>query len=429
MNEPLRRTPNRVRITESVVRRLAPATIAWDIDVRGFGIRKQLRDPVYLLKYRAGGKQRVYTIGLHGSPWTVEKARNEAVQLLGEIAKGTDPALLREKMKAAPNFAEFADQYLREVSDTHKKASTAGEDRRMLKLHIRPRFAGRKVAEIDRGDVARLHGSLKKTPVMANRVVSLVSHMLNHAVDKGLRPEGPNPCRTVKKYAEQSQERFLSIEELGRLGAAIAEAETVGIPWRPDPAKQVKHAPKVENRRTLIGQHAAAALRLLLFTGARLREVLRLRWEHVDFDRGLLFLPDSKTGKKTIVLNAPALAVLAGLPRAGDYVICGEDVAKPRADLKRPWNLIRRRANLADVRIHDLRHTFASIGAGASLGLPIVGKLLGHSQPSTTARYAHLDADPVRRASNTIGNQIAAALGNADKPSVVNLRGQRTALA
>lgn len=411
-----------IRITRSVVDRLQVGSAVWDSEVRGFGVRKQLRDPVFILKYRSGGKQRLYTIGLYGSPWTVEKARNEAVQLLGEIAKGTDPALLREKMKAAPSFADFADQYLSEVSDTHKKASTAGEDRRMLKLHMRPRFEGRKIAEIDRADVATLHAALKPTPVMANRVVALLSHMLNHAVDKGVRPEGPNPCSKIKRYAEQSQERFLSLDELGRLGSALLEAETVGIPWQPDPYKKTKHAPKAENRFTIIGQHAAGALRLLLFTGARLREILHLKWDQVDFDRGLLFLADSKTGRKTIVLNAPALAVLADLPRVGKYVIAGEDADKPRSDLKRPWNLIRDHAGLSDVRIHDLRHTFASIGAGASLGLPIVGKLLGHAQPSTTARYAHLDADPVRRASNTIGGQIANAMSGGASADIVAIR-------
>jgi integrase len=413
------------KITQTVVNSLKPGAVAWDSDVRGFGVRKQRRDPVYILKYRAGGKQRLYTIGLHGSPWTVDKARNEAQQLLGEIASGTDPALLRDKMRAAPTLDEFSKRYLAEVSDTHKKASTAEQDRRMLRVHILPRLGSRKIAEIDRGDVSRLHSEMKATPVMANRVIALLSHMLTYGTDKGERAEGPNPCKKVKKYPEQNRERFLSSEELGRLGAAILEAETVGIPWEPNPNKKTKHAPKT-NRLTFIGQHAAAAIRLLLFTGSRLREILHLKWENIDFERGLLHLADSKTGKKTIVLNAPALAVLADLPRMGPYVIVGDDLEKPRADLKRPWELVRKRAGLGPVRIHDIRHTFASFGAGASLGLPIVGKLLGHSQPSTTARYAHLDADPVRRASNTIGGQIAAAMAGNPSAEIVPIH-KRTA--
>jgi integrase len=401
---------NQRRLTKNAVDRLNPGETAWDSDVRGFGVRRQRRDRVYVLKYRSGGKQRLYTIGLHGSPWTVETARNEAAQLWGEIAKGTDPTLLREAMKESPTFDVFADRYLAEVSATHKKASTAKEDKRMLKLHARPRFEGRKIADIDRGDIARLHAALKATPTMANRVVSLLSAMLNYAMEKGVCPEGPNPCKRVKRYAERSKERFLSNDELARLGAAIDECETLGIQWEPDPAKKVKHAPRAENRRATIDQFAAAALRLLLFTGARFREILHLKWDHVDFDRGLLLLPDSKTGKKTIVLNAPALAVLHSLDRIGQYVIAGKKLDKPRADLKRPWNLVRRVAGLEGLRIHDLRHTYASFGAGGGLGLPIIGKLLGHSQAATTARYAHLDSDPLKRASESIAGRIAAAM-------------------
>jgi integrase len=170
-----------------------------------------------------------------------------------------------------------------------------------------------------------------------------------------------------------------------------------------------KHVPE-SDRQTVISPFAGAAIRLLLFTGCRLREVLDLRWSEVDFERGMLHLTDSKTGKKSVILNAPALAVLAALPRLGDYVIAGDSPTRPRSDLKRPWNLVTRRARLSGLRLHDLRHSFASIGAGASLGLPVIGKLLGHASPSTTARYAHLDADPLRRASNAIGATIAAAL-------------------
>jgi integrase len=169
--------------------------------------------------------------------------------------------------------------------------------------------------------------------------------------------------------------------------------------WEVDDTKPTaKHIPK--HRRTSIGPHAAAALRLLILTGARLREILGLKWEYVDMERGLLFLPDSKTGRKTIVLNAPALAVLSALPRVGSYVIMGDDPEKSRHDLNRPWKLVSKHAALEGVRLHDLRHTHASFGAAAGLGLPIIGKLLGHTQPSTTQRYAHLDVDPLRRASD-----------------------------
>ena len=150
-----------------------------------------------------------------------------------------------------------------------------------------------------------------------------------------------------------------------------------------------------------------------------------MKWEHVDFERGLLFLPESKTGKKTVVLNAPALAVLNALPRVGGFVIAGETEDKPRTDLKRPWAMVTKRANLEGLRIHDIRHSFASFGAGGGMGLPIVGKLLGHANATTTARYAHLDADPLRRASGRIGSTIAAAMGDGAVPGsakIIRLR-------
>jgi integrase len=242
----------------------------------------------------------------------------------------------------------------------------------------------------------------------------------------GIVAEGTNPARRIEQFKERRRERFLTGEELQRLGLAIREAETKGIPWRVDETKaKAKHLPKAKHRLTRIGLAAAAAIRLLLFTGCRLREILHLKWEQVDLERGLLFLADSKTGRKTVILNAPALAVLAGLDRLGSYVVPGDDPEKPRADLKRPWEAVARRAGLDGVRLHDLRHTYASFGAGGGLGLPIIGKLLGHMQASTTQRYAHLDADPLRRASEAIGGRIAAALDGKRAGSVVQLKGGR----
>ena len=189
-------------------------------------------------------------------------------------------------------------------------------------------------------------------------------------------------------------------------------------------------------RTTVVDVHAVAAIRLLMLTGARLREILHARWDYLDWERGMMFLPDTKTGRKTLYLSDVALALLEDLPRVKDnpYIIPGATKGQPRADLKRPWAAIVRAAGLgkplkaatdgkragkgkrADeerhgLRIHDLRHTFASLGVGGSLGLPVVGKLLGHSQARTTQRYAHLDADPLHKAANLIGSQIAAALG------------------
>jgi integrase len=289
----------------------------------------------------------------------------------GELAKGADPMVLGDKTKIAPTLEGFSERYLTEVLDAHKKESTARVSRRQLKLHILPALGTVKVAEIDRTDVARFRAAMKAKPVEANRSLTLLSHILTYAVETGERPDTPNPCRSVKQYQQYQREQSCSIEDLGRLGTAILEAETVGIPWHPDPSTKVKHAPKEGNRRVTIDSYSAAALRLLLFTGARVGEILRLKWESVDLEQGILFLPDRRGGKKFIVLNAPALAVLTGLPRGGPYVIGGQ-LARPRTALKMPWALVRRRAALEGLPLYDLRYTVrrASQAIGGPTGEP-----------------------------------------------------------
>jgi integrase len=289
--------------------------------------------------------------------------------------------------------------------------STAQDYESLLTTYAIPALGNRKADALTRAEIAHLHNQLKDKPYQANRLLAVIGSLYTFAERRGLVPESRNPAKKIEKFPEERRERFLTPEELERLGAAIREGETVGIAWREDgAAPKSKHLAKEENQRTLLSPEAAAALRLLIFTGARLREILDLRWEHVDLGRGLLLLPDSKTGRKTIVLNRPALEILQSHPRTGTYVISGTHPDRPRTDLKKPWSAVCRRAGLEGVRLHDLRHTFASIGAGASLGLPIVGKLLGHSQAQTTARYAHLDADPLLRAANLIGERIESAM-------------------
>jgi integrase len=267
------------------------------------------------------------------------------------------------------------------------------------------------------GLVGRLHSALADTPFQANRVLAVVS-MYAFASGAGIVPAGINPAHRIEKFKESRRERFLTSDELERLGSAIRGAETNGVPWVVDESKPTaKHVPKAK-RSAKMAPSTAAALRLLLVTGCRLREVLYPRWEHVDFERGCLFLPNSKSGRKTVVLNAPSLSVLNSLERVGPYVVPGDDPEQPRQDLKRPWDAITRRAGLAGVRLHDLRHTYANFGAGGGLRLPIIGRLLGHSQPTTTARYAHLDNDPLRRAWEVIANRIAAALEGKTAPIV-----------
>jgi integrase len=411
------------QITKRLVDSLKPRNIeyfVWDRSLLGFGVRVQPSGAMaYLVKYRAGvgrsAPTRRLTIGRVGT-LTAEEARTLARKTLAAVAHGADPAAERTAAKRASTLEEVAELFLTDHAEAKRKASTAGSYRDTLYRLVLPEIGRIKAAKINSADVARLHTKLRDRPYQANRTIRVLGSLFSFAARRHIVPHGFNPCRGIELYPESGRERYLTIKELSAVGEAIREAETVGLSYAVDASKPTaKHAPKIGNRRTVIGPHAAAALRLLIFTGARLREILHLKWEHIDFERGLLLLPDSKSGKKTIVLNAPSLAILSGLPRVGCYVIAGSAVGtaveKPRADLKKPWRAVSRRADLAGVRVHDLRHTHASVGAGCGLGLPIIGKLLGHTQASTTQRYAHLDADPLRRASEHIGSRLAAALG------------------
>jgi integrase len=417
----------RTRITKRVVDGLRPGPteyFRWDPDLVGFGVRVQPSGArSYVVKYRVGSGRtaptRRMTIGQVGK-LTPDEARILAKKALGAVAHGGDPAADRTAERRATTLRELSEVFLAEHVQAKRKASTAALYRDILRRLVLPELGNRKAETIATSQFARLHFGMRDRPYQANRMLAVVGSLYAFAGKRKLVPPGTNPVRGIEKYPERGRERFLSVAELTRLGEAIREGETVGIPYEVDEKKpKAKHAPKPENRRTVIGPHAAAALRLLIFTGARLREILQLRWEWVDLERGLLLLPDSKTGKKAIILNAPAMKVLAELPCLGAYVIAGQaagtDGERPRPDLNRPWRAVARRAGLRGVRLHDLRHTHASFGAGAGLGLPIIGKLLGHAHPATTAKYAHLDIDPLRRASEHIGRRLASALGDQER--------------
>jgi integrase len=392
----------------------------WDRDLKGFGLRVQpTGEKSYVVKYRAGtgrnAPTRRVTLGQVGK-LTPDEARKLGKVTLGSVAHGRDPAALKAADRRAATLKELADLFLSEHVEAKRKPATAMHYRDILERIVLPELGTRQGEKIATADVARLHVRMKRRPYQANRMLAVVGSLYAFAGKRKLVQAGFNPARGIDKYPEKGRERFLTSDELGRLGEAIREAESVGLPWGIDHTKPTaKHAPKEAKRRTVIDPFAAAAIRLLILTGARLREILKLEWQHVDLERGLLLLPDSKTGGKSIILNAPSLAVLAGMKRVGAHVIAGQSAGtpreKPRADLNRPWRSIAKRAGLAGLRIHDLRHTHASFGAGAGLGLPIIGKLLGHARASTTQRYAHLDADPLRRASEHIGSRIAAAMG------------------
>lgn len=376
----------KLRLTKRVVDRLIPGgadRLVWDSDLPGFGMRVgSTGAKSYIVQYRVGSGRRSLsrrvTIASAGHV-TPEEARRIAKTLLGGVAQGQDPAGDRKRNREAMTVRELAEIFMRDHVVAKRKKGTIETYRFVLKHVIVPEFGSRKVMDVRRMDVAKLHSDLRDRPYMANRVLAMIGTMYSWADRSGLIPEGLNPARRIEKFRENRRERFLNGDELMRLGETLREAETVGLPIAFDTTKPTaKHAPKrPENRKIRLGPHATAAIRLLLFTGARLREILHLCWKDVDLERGLLFLRDSKTGRRTIILNSPALSILTALPRLGDYVIAGHAPDRPRSDLQRPWGAVQRHANLSGVRLHDLRHTHASVGAGAGLGLPIIGETTG----------------------------------------------------
>lgn len=435
-------------------------TLWFDADLKGFGLKVEPTGVMsWFVEYRpgAGGrgtvKKRV-TLGKAGT-LAPDEARGLAKGLLARVQAGEDPAADKTAAREAKSVAELCDLYLDEAERGNvigrrgavKKASTLATDRGRIARHIKPLLGKKAVRDVTRADVERLlrdiaagktaadvktgkHGRAIVTggKGTATRTVRLLGGIFTYAIAQGMRAE--NPVNGVRKYADGQGQRYLSTDELSRLGAALLDAETVGIAWNVKDTAS-KHLPKDDaERRTVIAPHAVAAIRLLILTGCRLGEILGLEWSHVDMERGFLILPDSKTGQKTVVLGAPAMEVLATIPRIGGcrYVIVGDQLDRPRSDLKRPWAAIARAASLADVRLHDLRHTYASRSTMSGVGLAMVAKLLGHRDLKTTTRYAHLDADPVRNVANAVGSALTAAMASKVKSAeVIPLRNRTPA--
>ena len=406
----------------------------WDDTLSGFGVVAHGSGKrTYVAQYRHAGRSSRVTIGEHGR-LTPDEARAEAKKLLGAVANGADPVTQRKAAIAVPTFKAVADAYMAKHVGRHRKARTAEGYEALLRLHILPSIGDMRITDIRRSHIEAIHDKMSDKPGAANRALSVISAIWTWAATKTYQDLGlpMSPARGVERNREEGRERYLSSAELGRLGDVLTRAETIGLPYSIDEAgENAKHAPKPENRVRRLDPFAIAAVRLLLFTGARLREILHARWDEIDFERGLLNLSSerSKTGKKAVILSAPALDILAALPRVegNPHVIPGTatdaaGVGQPRVDLKAPWRAITTAAGLESLRIHDLRHSHAATGAGLGLGLHVVGKLLGHSQPSTTARYAHLDADPLRRASNSIGSALAGAMNRKPSAEVVPIR-------
>jgi integrase len=316
---------------------------------------------------------------------TVEEARSKAREWLAAAALGDDPHAA-PVLQGAPTVADLAARFWTEHVLRQLKPKTQRHTASILRLHILPALGDARVPDVQTHALRSLHATLHDRPYQANRVKAVLSKMFALAEYWGWRELGTNPARGIKAYREQARERYLTPEELQRLWDALSEVERASTHhWR-----------------------FPMALRLLLLTGARVGEILGLEWRWLDWSRGSARLPDSKTGAKTLYFSPEAVEVLRAIPRdiTNPYVIPGTKPGKPYVGLRLTWEHFRRTVALDDVRLHDLRHTYASIAVGDGLSLRQVGALLGHKHPQTTQRYAHI-ADAVAHAAAA---QTGAAL-------------------
>jgi len=360
-------------------------TVWWDGELTGFGVRVRASGRRnYVVQTRIRGRLRWFTIGPHG-PLSADEARGRALEILALARKGVDPREAEPARTDSHAVSALARRFLEEYVPVHCKPSTAAQYRRMTARFVEPAIGGLAVAEVQRRDIADLHYAMRKTPYQANRTLGMLSKMFSLAEVWNWRPDGSNPCRHVRTYREHKRERFLSEAETARLGAVLRELED--------------EMPS-----------AVAAIRLLLLTGCRMSEIRDLRWAYVR--EGWIELPDSKTGGRIVPLGPEAQAILASIPREANnpWVFAGRYPGTHRSDLQKPWRRIRKHAGLEDVRLHDLRHSFASRALALGESLSMIGKLLGHTQVQTTARYAHLARDSIRNAAARITGSIGTDL-------------------
>ncbi len=359
--------------------------IYWDRDLRGFGVRVYPNGvKTYLVQGRGPRGSKRIAVGRHGTI-SADEARSQGTSLLARIKAGEEPGAGEG---SGPTVADLAERYMREHVEVRCRASTIAGYRLVIGKHVLPPLGKVPLSALGREHVAELHYRLRKTPVAANEAVGALSRMLNRAEAWGLVPAGSNPCRFVTRYRTRRPERFLTEEEFGRLGRALDDMEAEG--WLP--------------------AHAAAAIRLLMLTGCRSGEVVGLRWEDVALERNEVRLRESKTGPRVVPLSPAAARVLANVPRlAGNpWVIAGREPGERLTHLAYYWYPVRERAGLEDVRLHDLRHSFASRALALGEDLTMIGKLLGHRKLQTTARYAHLARDSVKEAAALVADSIAA---------------------
>ena len=373
--------------------------VFWDGELLGFGVRVYPSGAkVYVVQTRREGRSKRVTVGRHGVI-SASQARRRAALVIARLKAGEDPVPSRAAPAAerSVTVAELADRFLREYVAVRCKPWTNVAYRGALDRWILPALGRLPVGAVTHGHVAALHYRLRDIPYRANQVVAILNRMFSLAEVWNLRRAGDHPCRAIRKYPERHRERFLSGEEFRRLGRALDEVE----------------AEAGEGRGRRLGASAAAALRLLMLTGCRRNEILTLRWKEVDLAAAELRLRDSKTGPRVVPLSAAAVSVLAALPRVSGnpWVIPGAKPGGRLSNLNDHWLRVRVRAGLEDVRIHDLRHSFASRALALGESLPAIGRLLGHGQVATTARYAHLARDAVKASASRVADSIAGDIG------------------
>ena len=387
-------------ITKRTVESLSVADkdeVFWDRDLPGFGVRVYPSGAkVFVVQCRGSGRSQRATLGRYGL-MTVEQARRQAALTIARIKNGEDvnpKAEPEPETGSTQTVAKAAERYLNEHVAIHCRETSARMYRRLLNKFILPAHGDVQVREVTRQHVLDLHLKLQHIPYQANRVLEIQSKIFNLAELWGWRGDKGNPCRHVRKYKEQKRERFLSDEEFRRLGEVVNEMEVRGS----------------------VTVYEAAAIRLLMLTGCRKNEIVKLKWKDVDIDAGEIRIPDGKTGARLVPLSPAAAEVLSGLPRKAKrpWVILGMRSGGHLGDLQPAWERIRERAGLEDVRIHDLRHSFASRALALGESLPMIGKLLGRTQVQTTARYAHLQRDSIKASASRIAGSIGADIRKRD---------------